>query len=232
MSELAITWYGHSNVMISEGGVSVLVDPFFEGNPFAPQWKSIPAPDIVAVTHDHGDHLGQALEIALATGASVACIVELANYFTEHGVPSSRIMNCGMGWDIGGTVEEKGVRMTMTLAFHSAGRGVPVGFVIEMPGGHRVYHAGDTGLFGDMALIGERFSLDVVMLPVGGVFTMDGEDAARAAALLKASAAMPMHYGTFGVLAQTPEVFFKALPLHAPDCRPLLLNPGQTIALA
>lgn len=231
MSELKITWYGHSNVLISEDGVSVLVDPFFVGNRFAPHWGDIPAPDIVAVTHDHGDHLGQAVEIAKATGASVACIVELAGYFTERGIPSSQILNHGMGWNIGGAVEEKGVRLTMTQAFHSANMGVPVGFVIEMPGGHTVYHAGDTGIFGDMALIGEQFALDIAMLPVGGVFTMDGKAAARAAALLKSSYAMPMHYGTFEVLAQSPEAFTEALSFEAPKCRPLLLQPGQPVVL-
>ncbi len=231
MPELEITWYGHSNVLIGEGQLSVLVDPFFEGNRFAPQWKTIPAPDIVAVTHDHGDHLGQAVEIVKATGASVACIVELAEYFIERGVPSSRILNRGMGWNIGGTVEEKGVRLTMTQAFHSATRGVPVGFVIEMPGGHTVYHAGDTGLFGDIALIGEQFALDVAMLPVGGVFTMDGKAAAKAAALSKATFVMPIHYGTFEVLSQSPDAFIAALSVEATDCRPLLLQPGQTFTV-
>ena len=231
MSTLHITWYGHSNVMLTEGGVSVLVDPFFEGNPFAPDWKTIPRPDIVAVTHDHGDHMGQAVEIARTTGASVACIAELAGYFAGQGIPSSQIMNCGMGWNVDGTVEEKGVRMTMTPAFHSANLGSPIGYVIEMPGGHTVYHAGDTSLFGDMALIGSRFSLDLAMLPAGGVFTMDGERAAQAAALLKARVAMPMHYATFGVLAKDPGDFLKALPVHAPACRALVAKPCETVDL-
>ncbi len=229
MSVLHITWYGHSNVMLSEEGVSVLVDPFFEGNPFAPNWKSIPWPDIVAVTHDHGDHMGQAVEIAKATGAAIACIADLAEYFIEHGIPASQVMNCGMGWNIDGTVEEKGIRMTMTAAFHSANKGYPVGYVMEMPGGHTVYHAGDTGLFSDMALIGRRFNLDIAMLPAGGVFTMDGEYAAQAAALLKAPVAMPMHYATFGVLAQNTDSFVRALSIHAPNCRALLPQPGEDI---
>lgn len=219
MSSLDITWYGHSNVQLSENGVSVLIDPFFEGNPFAPDWRSIPRPDIVAVTHDHGDHLGQAVEIALATGAKIACIADLAGAFAEKGVHVSQIMNCGLGWNVDGTVEEAGIRMTMTQAFHSCRLGSPVGYVIEMPGGHTVYHAGDTGLFGDMALIAERFSLDLALLPIGGVFTMDAGLAAKAAALLRPKAVMPIHYATFPVIAQDASGFVAAMAEACPDCR-------------
>lgn len=222
-----LTWYGHSNMLLRCGGVSVLVDPFFEGNDLAPDWRTIPRPDIIAVTHDHGDHLGQAVPLALATGATVACIVELAELFVERGVDPARVV----GWNIDGTVDIRGVRVTMTQAFHSAGRGVPVGFVFELPGGPTVYHAGDTGLFGDMRLLGERFALDAALLPVGGYYTMNGEQAAKACALLGVEAAVPMHYGTFGVLAPCSDAFVEALTLHAPRCRALLPTPGQAMPL-
>lgn len=231
MSQLHIIWYGHANVMFRENGVSVLVDPFFEGNPFAPDWREIPRPDIVAVTHDHGDHLGQAVEIVRTTGATLYCIADLVDYFREHGVPEGQIINYGMGGNVDGTLECKGVKITMTQAFHSAAVGSPVGYVIEMPGGHTIYHAGDTGLFGDMSLIADRFKLDLALLPAGGVFTMDGPLAARAAALLGVPVAMPIHYKTFPVLAQNADAFVEALKEHAPECRPLVMNPGEMVVL-
>ena len=231
MSQLHIIWYGHSNVMLRENGVSVLIDPFFEGNPVAPDWREIPRPDIVAVTHDHGDHLGQAVEIVRTTGATLYCIADLVGYFCEHGVPEGQIINYGMGGNVDGTLECKGVKITMTQAFHSAAMGSPVGYVIEMPGGHTVYHAGDTGLFGDMSLIADRFRLDLAMLPAGGVFTMDGVLAAKAAALLRVPVAMPMHYRTFPVLAQNADLFVESLKTYAPSCRPLVMEPNEMTVL-
>ena len=225
MTQPILTWYGHSNVLLSAGGINVLIDPFFDGNPQAPDWKSIPRPDIIAVTHDHGDHLGQAVPIALATGATVACIVELAEWFQAQGVKHV------LGWNIDGTVEAAGVRMTLTQAFHSTGHGVPVGFVFEMPDGFTAYHAGDTGLFGDMHLIGERFALDLAMLPVGGYYTMDGAQAARACSFLGARSVVPIHYGTFGLLAQTPDDFVRALQVEDPACQVLLPKPGIPFSL-
>jgi len=223
----SVIWYGHSAAFLTAGDVSILIDPFFEGNPLAPDWKTIPRPDIIAVTHDHGDHLGQAVPIAKATGATVACIFELASWMTDQGLDPSRVV----GWNIDGTVEISGVKLTMTPAFHSAERGTPVGFVLEMPDGSVVYHAGDTGLFGDMALIGQRFALDLAMLPVGGYYTMDGLQAARACALLGARAAMPIHYGTFDALASSPDVFACALKDKAPGCRLIVPEPGKPFTL-
>lgn len=231
MSSLQVNWYGHSNVMLIENGVSVLVDPFFEGNPFAPDWRDIPKPNIIAVTHDHGDHLGQAMEIARTTGAVIACIADLADWFRGQGIPASQIVNHGSGWNIDGTVEHAGVRLTMTQAFHSARHGAPVGFVIEMPGGHTVYHAGDTGLFGDMALIADRFALDLALLPIGGVFTMDPALAVKAAKLLKPSAVMPIHYKTFPLLEQDANSFVESMGQHMPSCRVLTPAPCELIYL-
>ena len=231
MSALDITWYGHSNVLLQENGVSVLIDPFFAGNPFAPDWSSIPRPDVVAVTHDHGDHLGQAVEIVLATGATLVCIADLAEFFIRKGIPATHITNGGAGANIGGSVIENSVRFTMTQAFHSAGIGAPVGFVIEMPGGHIVYHAGDTGLFGDMKLIGEAYSIDVALLPIGGVFTMDAKAASQAAAWLKARSVMPIHFATFPALARSADEFSGFIKKLAPQCQLLLPSPCGTVSL-
>lgn len=256
---MQLTWYGHSTMFLHDdwfnchpsasrerpidpatglpypdwngiymGQTSVLVDPFFEGNPLAPDWNAIPRPDIIAVTHDHADHLGQAVPLALATGATVACIVDLVPLFVEQGVDPARVVS----WNVGGTVNIRGVRITMTPALHSADHGVPVGFVFEFgKGGPTVYHAGDTGIFGDMRLIGECFAPDVALLPVGGHYTMDGEQAARACALLGVKAAVPMHYKTFALLDATPDAFVEALKHHAPHCLALVPKAGQEISL-
>ncbi len=227
---LEVIWYGHANVMLRENGVTVLVDPFFEGNPFAPDWRSIPKPDVIAVTHDHGDHIGQAMDIARETGARLVCIADLADFFREQGL-AENVANYGIGGNIDGTLEVCGAKFTFTQAFHSTKHGSPVGFVIEMPGGHTVYHAGDTGLFGDMALIADRFDIDLAFLPAGGVFTMDGPLAARAASLLRAKAAMPIHYATFPVLVPNADAFVKALAEKAPDCRPFVMEPNSSAML-
>lgn len=228
-----LTWYGHSNFQLC-GSTSILIDPFFEGNPKCPvDWRNIPQPDTILVTHggaQHGDHEGQTVAIAKATGACVGAIVELAAHFVSQGVPAAQIAN-GIGWNLDGTLDLGGAKVTMTQAFHSCGYGVPVGFVIEMPGGPTVYHAGDTCLFSDMALIGERFAIDVALLPVGGVFTMDGPQAAKACALLKAKRAVPMHFGTFPILEQSSDAFVQALTRHAPNCQPLLMVPGVEVEL-
>ena len=137
----------------------------------------------------------------------------------------------GIGGNIDGTLEVCGAKFTFTQAFHSTKHGSPVGFVIEMPGGHTVYHAGDTGLFGDMALIADRFDIDLAFLPAGGVFTMDGPLAARAASLLGAKAAMPIHYATFPVLAPNADAFVQALAEKAPDCRPFVMEPNSSAML-
>lgn len=231
MKHLEITWYGHSNVFLQADGVSVLIDPFFEGNRFAPDWHDAPRPDIVMVTHSHGDHLGQAMDIARKHGSTIYCISDLADWIIAQGFPGGQIVNHGIGWCMDGTVGEKGMKATMVPAVHSANPGSPAGFVLEFEDGPTVYHAGDTALFGDMRLIGERFKLDLSMLPVGGIYTMDGDRAARACALLGTAAAMPMHYATFPMLDQTPDLFLASLGTHAPDCRAIVPAPGETFTL-
>ena len=166
---------------------------------------------------------------SLIYGGSLGKEITWVNKLTKYGMIP---YNYGIGGNIDGTLEVCGAKFTFTQAFHSAKHGSPVGFVIEMPGGHTVYHAGDTGLFGDMTLIAERFQLDVAMLPIGGVFTMDGPLAAKAAAMLKARAAMPIHYATFPILAQDASAFTEALAQKAPDCKALVLEPCQSVDFA
>ncbi len=156
---VSVTWYGHSNFQISCDGVSVLIDPFFTHNPSAPvTWNAAAKPDLVLVTHDHGDHVGDAVDICKATGALCGCVVGTGERLVKAGLPES-CLPAGMGFNIGGSIEVQGIRVTMTQAFHSSESGVPTGFVVTMPGGFTVYHAGDTGLFSSMELIGSPFCL-------------------------------------------------------------------------
>ena len=162
---VSVTWYGHSNFKVSCGDVTGFIDPFFTHHPSCPvTWNEAGKPDLVLVTHDHGDHTGDAVAICKSSGATCGCIVGTAE----------RLIAAGIGFNIGGTIEVKGVRVTMTQAFHTSESGAPAGYVVTMPDGFTFYHAGDTGLFSSMELIGSLYPLDLALLPVGGFFTMDG----------------------------------------------------------
>lgn len=152
---MKLTWFGHSNFLLEADGVRVLIDPFFEGNPKAPGgWQDAGKVDAVLVTHDHGDHLGQAVVICKASGAKLVCIFDLAAKMQELGVPAGQIL----GMNLGGTVEAAGVRVKMVQAVHSSPTGVPAGYIMTFPGGYCAYHSGDTALFSDMKLF-RRFSI-------------------------------------------------------------------------
>lgn len=226
-----ITWHGHSNFQIAQGEVNVIIDPFFEGNPHADaRWDAIARPDIVLVTHDHGDHVGQAVEICKATGAMLGCVVGTAEKLVEAGLPAKQVLNT-IGFNIGGTIEYKGVRVTMTQAYHSSESGVPVGFIITMPDGFTIYHAGDTGIFSEMDIWGRLYAIDIALLPIGGVFTMDPRQAAHACSMLRARSVVPMHWGTFPVLEQNTTSFREHLERNAPDCRLFVMSSGESLTL-
>lgn len=240
------TWYGHANVHLeSETGTSVLIDPWF-GNPNSPAGPEvIERCDVMLVTHGHHDHLGavpgeiasaDALTIARRTKPVWPAIHELALWLDAQDTGADVI-----GFNKGGSVTVDGVRITMVTADHSAGdwladAGVPVylgepaGFVIELENGRRLYHAGDTSLFGDMRLIGELHRPHVAFLPIGGHFTMDPAAAARAVELLGCATVVPIHYGTFPVLAGTPaELRAELEHLGLGDVRVLAPAPGETL---
>ncbi|ABM27105.1 metal-dependent hydrolase [Nitratidesulfovibrio vulgaris] len=226
-----ITWHGHSNFQVASGGTNVLIDPFFDGNPVAAtRWDAIDRPDLVLVTHDHGDHVGQAIDICKATGAKLGCVVGTDARLVEAGLPRELVLN-GIGFNIGGTVECAGVRITMTQAYHSSESGVPVGYIVTMPDGFTFYHAGDTGIFSEMELWGRLYAIDLALLPIGGVFTMDPRQAALACSLLRARSVIPMHWGTFPVLEQNTTRFREQLANHAPDCRLFNMTPGESLTL-
>lgn len=226
-----IIWYGHSTVQVQSGNASVVIDPFFTHNPTCTtSWTTIGNPDVVLVTHDHGDHVGDTVELCKTTGAVCGCVVGTGEKLVQAGLPATHIP-AGIGFNIGGTIEVNGIRITMVQAFHTSESGVPVGYVVTMPGGFTFYHAGDTGLFGDMALIGRLYPLDLAFLPCGGFFTMDGQQAAEAVALLRVPAVVPIHWGTFPVIAKDTTLMATHLARLVPTCHLITMKPGQTVTL-
>ncbi len=208
------TWYGHACAEIrTPGGRTVLIDPWF-GNPRSPKRAdAVRACDVLLVTHGHGDHMGDAVALASRLQPSWPCIHELSLWLARQ-LPGGG--DAVIGMNKGGTVEVAGLKVTMVRAEHSAGDwnadgavplylGEPVGFVLELEDGRRIYHAGDTDVFGDMRLIGELHRPDVAMLPIGGHYTMGPREAAAAVQLLGVQVVVPIHYGTFPVLAGTPQ---------------------------
>ena len=226
MSE--ITWYGHSAFKISAPQAHVLIDPFFTPASGVTV-ESLGPMDMLLVTHDHGDHVGEAVNICRKTGAMLGAIVGTAGKLAEDGVPEAQILN-GIGFNMGGTMEHKGIKATMTQAFHSSDSGAPAGYIIEMPDGLVVYHAGDTCIFSGMELWGQLYHIDVALLPIGGVFTMDARQAALACKLLGCKSVIPMHWGTFPVLAQSAEYFQEQVARLCPDCDCIAMRPGQSLS--
>ena len=227
-----LVWHGHANFEIETSGLNILIDPWFEGNPSAGASSGdIQKADLVLVTHDHADHIGQAVDICKKTGAYLGAIVEVAGKCKSMGVDPGKIVN-GIGFNIGGTIDFQGVRVTMTQAEHSSDQGVCVGFIISLPdNGPCIYHAGDTGIFSSMQLWGELYDIDVAILPIGGVFTMDPRQAALACRLLGCKKTVPMHWGSFPVLEQNTENYKKELQSRAPSTELLAMQPGESIDL-
>ena len=208
------TWYGHASVeVVTDAGRRILIDPWF-GNPKSPRSAdSIDACDLLLVTHGHSDHLGDAVALGSRLQPAWPCIHEMSLWLARR-LPGGADQVTGM--NKGGTVALAGVKVTMVRADHSAGDwapdlgvplylGEPVGFVVELENGRRIYHAGDTDVFGDMRLIRELHRPDVAFLPIGGHFTMDPRGAAAAVELLGVTTVVPIHYGTFPILAGTPD---------------------------
>jgi len=231
---IKLTWLGHSTFRItSVTGRTLLVDPWVQNNPACPDAEKPPRPlDAMLITHGHFDHIGDAVEIAHAVKpASVVAIFETTVWLGNKGVE-----NC-IGMNKGGTVEvAPGVSATMVYADHSCGiqdngqiiyGGDPCGYVLEFENGTRVYHAGDTNVFGDMALIGELFQPDVALLPIGGLFTMGPRLAAHAIKLLGVKRVIPMHFGTFPALTGTPAGLRDATR-DIPGLQIIELKPGES----
>ena len=226
-----LTWNGHSNFTVRTNGQTILIDPFFEGNPTSIlDSRELTSVDHVLVTHDHGDHVGQAVSICQATGAKLLAIVETCAKLVGQGLPKDQVVN-GIGINIGGSVDLGGVRVTMVQAVHSSESGLPVGYILSLADGYTLYHAGDTAIFSTMELYGKLFPMDMALLPVGGTFTMDARQAAVACKLLKCAKVLPMHWGTFPMLAKNTEAFSQALEDLGVETSLVRCEPGQTVVL-
>jgi L-ascorbate metabolism protein UlaG (beta-lactamase superfamily) len=217
LNGIELTWLGHAAVRLrTVDGTTIYLDPWLTGNPSCPTQEQHPErADAVYLTHGHGDHLGDTLDLALRLQAEVFCMNEIARHLSRRG--ASRVVGMNKGGTAAGPA---GVRATMVHALHSGGidedgdiryGGEPAGWVLAFPDGPVFYHAGDTMIFGDMALIGELWTPEVAFLPIGGHYTMDPPQAARAAQMLGVAAAVPIHYGTFPVLTGTPAELAEAL---------------------
>ena len=230
----SIRWLGHAAFLITTAqGKIICIDPFIVGNPLCPiSVDDIARANLVLVTHDHFDHVGNAVDIAKKTGATLVAQPETAaRLISELGLPAERVPNFSQGMNIGGTAVFDGIAITMTQAFHSSQTASNTGFIIKLEDGFTVYHAGDTGIFATMRLLGELYPIDLALLPIGSVFTMDPFQAAKALTLLSPKKAVPMHYKTFPILEQSADRFVQLAKTEAPGVEVIVLEPGQEIAL-
>ena len=229
MAETRIKWLGHAGFQITtEKEKIIIIDPWLTDNPLATtQAKDIAKADFVLVTHDHFDHIADAAEIVKATGAILVGMPETVGRLKqEAAIPDSQIV-FGTGMNIGGTYTSDGISITMTQAFHSSETASPAGYIIKLENGFTLYHAGDTGIFSSMKLLGEIFNINCAMLPIGGVFTMDPQQAAFAAKLLKVDTVIPMHYKTFPILEKDTSSYVQIMEKEAPNIEVKVLNTGE-----
>ena len=226
MADLQVRWLGHSAFHLSGGGADVLVDPFLTGNPkAAASADELPA-DVILLTHGHGDHLGDTVDIAKRTGATVVAIVELAAEIEGEGVES--VLNPNYG----GTVKFDWGWVKLVPAWHTAvspngTAHAPAGLLIHY-GDRLIYHLGDTALFSDLELIARRGDkVDLALVPIGGHFTMDRYDAVTAVEMIQPQQVIPIHYGTFPPIETDAEAF-KSDVQNAGFSEVLVLQPGDT----
>jgi L-ascorbate metabolism protein UlaG (beta-lactamase superfamily) len=229
MSNLAITWLGHAAFRLrTPGGKEILLDPWYTGNPSFPAQAKPKQADLILVSHGHSDHITDAAVMAKATGATVVGIFEVCSWLGTKGVQNVEPMNKG------GTIETKGLRVTMTEAIHSSSfdesgivyLGDAAGFVVRLEDGRSIYYPGDTALFSDMKLIGELYAPQIAFLPIGDRYTMGPDTAAMAARWLGVKQVVPMHWGTFPLLTGTPAMLKERL--SGSGIEVLELKPGET----
>ena len=226
MADVSVTWLGHASFRVdSPGGKRIYVDPWL-GNPKCPDSEKEPERiDVIAITHGHSDHVGETVELMKQFSPEIVAIIEITDWLERKGVELEL-----PGTNKGGTVEKAGAKFTLVNAFHSSSSndgeylGEACGIVMELENGTKLYFAGDTCVFGDMQLIARIYSPDVAILPIGGYFTMDPREAGVALELLGVKRCIPCHYGTFPLLAGTPDELRQA----APNVEVIELQPGET----
>lgn len=227
---MKITFLGHAGFIL-EGDSKIVIDPFITGNPSAKAKVEDVKADLILVSHGHGDHLGDAVQIAKQSNGTVVGVFELASYCGRMGAQVH-------GMHIGGSYKFDSVKVKLTPAWHGTGYiengpaeylGTPCGFIINL-NGKTIYHAGDTGLFGDMELIGRLNPIDLALLPIGDNFTMGPEDALEAVRMLKPKVVIPIHYNTWPLIAQDPQNFKKSVEA-ATSAKVQVLQPGEEYEL-
>jgi len=233
--QVSVTFLGHAGFkLVSPEGTNFLIDPWIKDNPQAPPGSENPGPiDYILISHGHGDHFADTPEIADQTGAVVVSIHEISQYLALKGFPEEK----NVGMNKGGRVMLGETMVVMVHAIHSSSiteadriiyTGEAAGFVIRFNNGFTVYYAGDTGLFGDMKLIGDIYRPDLAILPIGDHYVMGPEEAAFACGLIKPKYVIPMHFGTFPVLSGTPEKF-KDVMKKMPEVKIVVMKAGDTI---
>ena len=219
------TWYGHATLGLETGGYKILVDPFFSGNPVASASADQVEADFILVSHGHGDHVGDAISIAKRTGATVISNYEIADWVGQQDIPTHP-------QHLGGGFHHPFGYLKLTLALHGSVLpdgtygGNPAGFLLTTLENEKIYMACDTGLFGDMALIGEE-GIDLAVIPIGDNFTMGPDDALRAVKLIKPKTVVPIHFNTWDLIAQDPTVWAEQVEQETPT-KVQVLKPGQT----
>lgn len=225
---IQFTWLGHSAFSFDIDGHNVLVDPFLTGNQLAPIKPEDAAPEVILLTHGHGDHVGDTIDIAKRTGAMVAANFEVCNWLAAQGVENVNHMNPGGALDLGW------MRVKWTIAHHSSSMpdgsygGQPNGLLFTV-GDHKLYFAGDTCVFMDMQLIGME-GLDVAFLPIGDKFTMGPEDSLKAIEFLRPRHVVPMHYNTFDPIVQDVAQWARDVNSKTLS-NPIVLDPGGSHSL-
>jgi L-ascorbate metabolism protein UlaG (beta-lactamase superfamily) len=228
-----IRYLGHAFVeFATSDNKIILFDPWTkdDGNPACPiETEEIERADMVLVSHDHFDHIGSAPAICKKTGALLGGPVQTVRRLIEEGLSMDSVVNFGSGYMVGGGVELDWVKVVSIPAFHSSDTACPIGTIARAADGTTVYHAGDTSLFGDMQLFGRLYPLDVALVPIGGVFTMDAFQASEAVRMLNPKIAIPIHYASFPIVAKTADEFIAQCAEKAPHVKVVALSAGESL---